>query len=390
MEIFHSMPVGSVLCPHKNEQRQTFSHQKGPLLQHCTPINGTKPKRKGWSICKYCISVYISTPQHTLQDIVSTQASQLAENMATITSLHKALVCILLLLFLPFLSLSEYYLPINPRLEKAYVALQAWKHAITADPKNLTLDWCGPHDLGLLSDLALLHLNSNRFHGGLPEAFERLQLLYELDYLDIRFNRFRGEVPRRVFDLRLDALFLNDNRFAFSLPDSIGNSSLSVLVVANNRISGCFPRSITDMADTLNELILLNASITSCIPEDVGKLKNLTVFDVSFNSLVGPLPDSIGEMRKLEQLNVAHNNLSGDIPESICELPRLKNFTYSYNYFCGEPERCLKVRSRDDRENCIPERPHQRSEEECIAFSSKPVHCDANGCMAPPPPPVHY
>ncbi|RRT73878.1 hypothetical protein B296_00015361 [Ensete ventricosum] len=371
--------------------------------------------------------------------------------MATITSLRKALVCILLLLLLfclPFLSLSEYYLPINPRLEKAYVALQAWKHAITADPKNLTLDWCGPHvcnytgvfcapapddrheltvaavdlnhgriagtlpeDLGLLSDLALLHLNSNRFHGGLPEAFERLQLLYELDvsnnrlqgpfpavvlhlpllkYLDIRFNRFRGEVPRRVFDLRLDALFLNDNQFAFSLPDSIGNSSLSVLVVANNRISGCFPRSITDTADTLNELILLNASITSCIPEDIGKLKNLTVFDVSFNNIVGPLPNSIGEMRKLEQLNVAHNNLSGDIPESICELPRLKNFTYAYNYFCGEPERCLKIRRSDDRENCIPERPHQRSEEECIAFSSKPVHCDSNGCTAPPPPPVHH
>ncbi|KAG6509284.1 hypothetical protein ZIOFF_034677 [Zingiber officinale] len=104
-----------------------------------------------------------------------------------------------------FLSSAHRYPPSNPRLEKAYVALQAWKHAITADPKNITGDWSGPlvcnytgvyctaaldnpsqmtvagidlnHgalqgslpvELGLLSDLALLHLNSNAFRGTLP------------------------------------------------------------------------------------------------------------------------------------------------------------------------------------------------------------------------------
>lgn len=364
-----------------------------------------------------------------------------------------------LLLLLP-LSLSQptYELPpLNPRLEKAYVALQALKHSITSDPKNLTADWLGPHvcnytgvfcapapddpdiltvagldlnhgqisgtlpeDLGLLCDLALLHLNSNRFTGGLPSSLHLLRVLHELDvsnnrlhgpfpsvvldipslkYLDIRFNGFTGNVPDRLFDLKLDAVFVNNNNFQYTLAENIGNSTVSVLVLANIRLAGCIPRSIGNMAGTLNQIVLLNSNLSSCLPPEIGRLTNLTVFDVSFNKLVGPLPDTMGDMKSLEQLDVAHNLLSGEIPESICELPRLKNFTYSYNYFCEEPQRCIKIRRNDDRENCIPFRPKQRPEAECEAFLSRPVHCDGSvGCFAPPPemflspppPAVHY
>ncbi|PKU59057.1 Leucine-rich repeat extensin-like protein 6 [Dendrobium catenatum] len=372
-------------------------------------------------------------------------------------------VFFLLISSFPFHSLSQYPSP-NPRLEKAYIALQAWKHAITSDPKNLTADWCGPHvcnytgvfcapapddpslttvagidlnhgrisgtlpnELSLLSDLALFHLNSNRFSGTLPSSLCDLRRLFELDvsnnrlsgsfpdfvldlpelrFLDLRFNRFRGAVPAEAFNggsaAKLDAFFVNDNQFNFSLPANFGNSTASVIVLANNRIGGCLPASIGGMGKTLNQLVILNTGLTGCIPPEIGNLKRLTVFDVSFNELVGPLPATMGEMKKLEQLDVAHNLLSGEIPEGICELPRLKNFTYSYNFFCDEPKICLKVRRQDDRRNCIPWRPEQRSPEECAAFLSTPVHCDAYGCSTrpppspppptppPPPPPYHY
>ncbi|XP_020579786.1 leucine-rich repeat extensin-like protein 6 [Phalaenopsis equestris] len=345
----------------------------------------------------------------------------------------------LLISTLPFHSLSQFSFP-NPRLEKAYIALQAWKHAITSDPKNLTGNWCGPHvcnytgifcapapddpsittvagidlnhgsisgtlpdHLSLLSDLALFHLNSNRFSGMLPSSLCDLRRLFELDvsnnhlsgpfpdfvlrlpelrFLDLRFNAFLGDVPAEVLNgggsaAKLDAFFINDNNFKFSLPANLGNSKASVIVLANNRIEGTLPASIGGMGKTLNQLVILNTGLAGCIPPEIGNLKRLTVFDVSFNALVGPLPASMGEMKKLEQLDVAHNFLSGEIPEGICELPRLKNFTYSYNYFCGEPQRCLKVRRQDDRRNCIPWRPQQRSPAECAAFLSRPVHCDA-------------
>ncbi|KAJ0982469.1 hypothetical protein J5N97_010724 [Dioscorea zingiberensis] len=220
---------------------------------------------------------------------------------------------------------------LNPRLDKAYIALQAFKHAIVSDPKNFTGDWCGPHvcnytgvycapapddkhiytvagidlnhgnisgclpdDLGLLTDLALLHINSNLFSGTLPESFSSLKLLFELDasnnllsgpfpsvvlklpslkFLDIRFNSFHGDVPKEAFDLKLDAFFVNDNNFQFSLPENIGNSPVSVLVVANNQlINGCLPRSLANMSQTLNEIIIQNSNLSSCIPPELGNL----------------------------------------------------------------------------------------------------------------------
>lgn len=343
---------------------------------------------------------------------------------------------------------------LNPRLLDAFIAFQAWKHSIISDPKNFTSNWCGPNvcnytgvycapppddprtitvagidlnhanisgslpeELGLLTDLALFHLNSNRFYGSIPDSFRHLRLLYELDisnnqfsgefpsvvlylpslkFLDIRFNAFHGKVPSKLFDMQLDALFINNNRFNSSLPENFGNSPVSVVVLANNNISGCFPSSLTKMAGNLTQIILVNMGLTGCLKSDIGLLNQVKVFDVSFNNLVGSLPDSMGEMKSLEQLNVAHNNLSGEVPESICSLPRLENFTYSYNYFCSEPSVCLELSTNDDRKNCIPDRPLQRSPEECKAFYDYPVKCDAFGCssspppLPPPPPPVHY
>lgn len=146
----------------------------------------------------------------------------------------------------------------NNRIQNAYIALQALKQAILSDPLNFTTNWVGsnvcsytgiycaqaldnpnirtvagidlnhadiagylPDELGLLTDLALFHINSNRFCGTVPHTFEKLKLLFELDlsnnrfagkfpkvvlslpvlkFLDIRFNEFEGTVPKELFD----------------------------------------------------------------------------------------------------------------------------------------------------------------------------------------------
>lgn len=123
----------------------------------------------------------------------------------------------------------------NSRLRNAYIALQAWKQAIISDPKNITTNWIGsdvcnytgvfcynapdcpsqrtvagidinhgdiagslPNELGLLYDIALFHLNSNRFCGILPRSFLNLKLLFELDLSN---NRFAGKFPCIVLHL---------------------------------------------------------------------------------------------------------------------------------------------------------------------------------------------
>ncbi|WZZ57338.1 hypothetical protein YC2023_057445 [Brassica napus] len=250
----------------------------------------------------------------------------------------------------------------NSKLRQAYIALQSWKLAILSDPFNFTANWNGS-DLGLLRDLALFHLNSNRFCGEVPLTFNRMKLLYELDlsnnrfvgkfpnvvlslpslkFLDLCFNEFEGKIPSKLFDRKLDAIFLNHNRFPFGIPENMGNSPVSALVLADNDLGGCIPGSIGQMGKTLNELIFSNDNLTGCLPQ-IGNLKKVTVFDVSSNRLRGPLPSSVGNMRSLEELHVANNGFTGVIPPSICQLPNLENFTYSSNFFTGRAPICGAV-----------------------------------------------
>ncbi|PQM34765.1 leucine-rich repeat extensin-like protein 4 [Prunus yedoensis var. nudiflora] len=288
------------------------------------------------------------------------------------------------------------------RLHRAFLALQAWKHVIYSDPYNFIATWVGPsvcnykgvfcapalddpkiqvvagidlnkgdiagflpEELGLLSDLALIHLNSNRFCGILPQSIANLTLLYELD--------LRPLSPQ-LFQKNLDAIFVNNNRFTNVLPATLGGSSASVLVVANNNFGGCLPPSIVSFANTLEELLLINTNLSGCLPQEVGFLYKLRVLDVSYNKLVGPIPYSLAGLSHLEQLNLAHNSMTGIVPDGVCCLPNLANFTFSYNYFCEEEGICQNLTSKgitfDDRQNCLPEKPHQRSQKECNANSS--------------------
>ncbi|GFP80298.1 leucine-rich repeat extensin-like protein 3, partial [Phtheirospermum japonicum] len=234
-----------------------------------------------------------------------------------------------------------------------------------------------PHEIGLLFDLAVFHINSNRFCGPIPQSLTNLQLLHELDlsnnrfagpfpklvlqfrnlkYLDIRYNEFEGEIPNGLFDKHFDAIFINDNRFSSALPENIGNSPVSVVVMANNMLGGCLPASLGNMGPTLREL-----------------------------------PESIGDMGSLEQLNVGGNMMSGAISSKICQLPNLRNFVYGDNYFTGEDTVCLKLPSFDDAMNCFRGRPNQKPEMQCRRFLSQPYNCTSFGCAAasfysPPPP----
>ncbi|XP_020112136.1 leucine-rich repeat extensin-like protein 7 [Ananas comosus] len=174
---------------------------------------------------------------------------------------------------------------------------------------------------GALTGLALLHeldLSNNRFVGAFPGVILDLPALR---YLDLRFNEFEGPIPAALFNRPLDAIFLNSNRLRRPIPANLGDSSASVVVLAHNQLGGCIPPSIGCMADTLNEIVLLDDGLAACVPPEVDLLRHLTVFDVSFNLLRGPLPSSLSGAADLQQLDVAHKRLTGAVPEAVCALP---------------------------------------------------------------------
>ncbi|XWS54166.1 hypothetical protein CRYUN_Cryun10bG0066200 [Craigia yunnanensis] len=71
--------------------------------------------------------------------------------------------------------------------------------------------------------------------------------------------------------------------------------------------------------------------------------------------------------------------MSGIIPMGVCILPNPANFTFSYNFFCEEEGICQNSTSNgiafDDRRNCLPKKPIQRSQKECQAALEYPVDC---------------
>ncbi|EOA33189.1 hypothetical protein CARUB_v100136950mg, partial [Capsella rubella] len=324
----------------------------------------------------------------------------------------------------------------NHRLKRAYIALQAWKKAVYSDPFNTTGNWHGPHvcgytgvfcasalddpnvavvagvdlngadiaghlpaELGLMTDVAMFHLNSNRFCGIIPKSLEKLRLMHEFDvsnnrfvgpfpsvvlswpavkYIDVRYNDFEGQVPPELFKKDLDAIFLNNNRFTSTIPDSIGESSASVVTFAHNKFNGCIPKTIGNMKN-LNEIIFKDNNLGGCFPSEIGKLANVNVFDASMNSFTGVLPPSFVGLTGVEEFDISGNKLTGFVPENICKLPKLVNLTYAFNYFNGQGDLCIPGSrteiALDDTRNCLPDRPKQRSARECAIVISRPVDC---------------
>ncbi|KAE8723765.1 Pollen-specific leucine-rich repeat extensin-like protein 3 [Hibiscus syriacus] len=238
-----------------------------------------------------------------------------------------------------------------------------------------------PVEFGLLTDLALHHLNSNRFCGIIPRSLSKLTRMYEFDisnnrfsgsfprvvttwksirYIDLRFNNFEGCLPPEIFEKDLNALFLNDNHFTCTIPETLGKSTVSAVTFANNKFKGCLPRSVGEMW-RLVELIFTNNEL-------------------------GGLPQSLSSLKKIDILDVPHNKLTGTVLENVCKLPSLFNFTVSYNYFSEESSACVSLGRDhvvlDDTGNRVAGRTKQKLAKECQPVVSRPVDCNKNQYVA--------
>ncbi|VAH49376.1 unnamed protein product [Triticum turgidum subsp. durum] len=328
----------------------------------------------------------------------------------------------------------------NERLYRAYLVIQRFKQTITCDTQGITKTWTGtaicsdtsylgffcekPPNVNeralasvdfngfkleaptvegfvdALPDLALFHANSNDF-GGVVPILRSLQYFYELDvsnnklarcafptdvlgvtnatFVDIRFNRFYGEVPAGLFCSFpiVEAIFVNNNQFSGKIPSNLGDSPVNYLALANNQFTGPIPSSIGRAANTLLEVLFLNNKLSGCLPYELGLLAKATVIDAGTNQLTGTIPASYACLRKVEQLNLADNLLYGEVPDALCRLAypssggHLSNLTLSDNYFTSLGSCCwalIKQGKLNVARNCIPYAPNQRSHEECAGF----------------------
>ncbi|CAN4082169.1 unnamed protein product [Withania somnifera] len=217
-----------------------------------------------------------------------------------------------------------------------------------------------PKELGNISSLLYLNLESNQFSGSVPSELGKL--IY-LQTLILSSNQLVGEVPTSFSELvNLTDFRINDNNFSGQIPDFIQNwKQLTRLEMHATGLEGPIPSNIsllnklTDLRISdiggpvqafpslsdimgLHNLVLRNCSLSGELPAYIWAMKDLQTLDVTFNKLVGEIPNNISARNMLTFVFLTGNMLSGDIPESI--LKNGINVDLSYNNFTWQgPDR---------------------------------------------------
>ncbi|KAL3527168.1 hypothetical protein ACH5RR_011824 [Cinchona calisaya] len=189
--------------------------------------------------------------------------------------------------------------------------------------------------LANISYLQLLDLsNLKDLKGRIPSELGKLSRLTHL-FLDT--NKLTGSIPGKFRNLyNLKKLYLSDNLLSGTVPFSIFESltSLSELGLSGNKLSGPIPSSIEKLV-SLTKFDIHQNFFSGSIPESIGNLKNLENVDFSYNQLTGKIPQSIGGLSNLVWLYLNHNQLTGSIPASISGLVSLKSCVLSENKLTG-------------------------------------------------------
>ncbi|XP_027091698.1 uncharacterized protein [Coffea arabica] len=206
-------------------------------------------------------------------------------------------------------------------------------HLTTIDLSQNALYGTIPSNIGNLSRLVLLNLESNNFSGVIPIQISHLT---NLRYLSLSNNSLHGSIPKEVTFLKsLVELSLMLNDLTGSIPTSIGNlTNLTFLYLRDNKLSGHIPSGIGNLTK-LAELSLETNQLSGTFPEEIGKLRSLTLLSLADNKLTGSIPKSIGNLGDLSLLYLHQNFLSGPIPKEFGNLKLLTDIRIFTNKLGG-------------------------------------------------------
>lgn len=199
-----------------------------------------------------------------------------------------------------------------------------------------------PLEIGQLSTLERLIATNNSLAGSLPQTFN---LLGSLKELDLRFNALQNvdvvaELPRLELLVvshnaiqgfqhsfsKLRALHMDSCPITrFNISNAV--PTLKLLNLSNAKIAA-LAESLFEKLPNLEKLILDGNHIVS-LPPQISKLKKLEHFSC-FNNELSTLPKEIGQLQELRFLDLHENNLKV-IPGEIWQLARLGTLNLSSN-----------------------------------------------------------
>lgn len=129
--------------------------------------------------------------------------------------------------------------------------------------------------------------------------------------------------------------FANAKNDVESIPDEIGKL---VNLTEINLLKSYSLKRISPEIGRLSQLKLLNAALTQleALPSEIGQLKNLEQLNVTATKLT-VIPDEVGNIASLKKLDI-HSNEIEFLPDSICNLTKLEELDASYLKLTVLPE----------------------------------------------------
>lgn len=237
-----------------------------------------------------------------------------------------------------------------------------------------------PSGIGNLVNLAVLQMALNSLTGEIPKALGNCRSLI---WLDLFSNNLTGPIPLELANNSglISPGSISGKQFAFvrneggtsckgagglvefkgiradrlesyrivhySCPSTriytgvtmytfSSNGTMIYLDLSYNFLSGTIPENLGSVA-FLQVFNLGHNMLTGTIPSSLGNLKAVGVLDLSHNYLEGLIPGSLGSLSFLSDLDVSNNNLTGLIP-SGGQLTTFPASRYANNSgLCGLP-----------------------------------------------------
>merc|ERR1712084_154051 len=177
-----------------------------------------------------------------------------------------------------------------------------------------------PQEIGYLSHLRNLTLESNDIAGPLPSTITKLTNLLAFN---LRDNKIGGKLPKNMEQFKSLLYFhMPDNKLTGSIPPGLGNiKSLQSINLKENQLSGIIPLELLNLKE-LKKLNLAKNGLLGQIPDAIGNIKTLQEINLSNNMFNGYVPASIAEIENLRELDLVRNDFDQgqSIPSEICML----------------------------------------------------------------------
>ncbi|XP_070018353.1 receptor-like protein 9DC3 [Nicotiana sylvestris] len=183
-----------------------------------------------------------------------------------------------------------------------------------------------PKWLGILPNLKILILRSNKLHGSIRASRNR-NLFSQLQVLDLSSNAFNGNLPTVFFE-NFQAMKINDENM--STPMYVGYEYYSVTITTKG-LNLVFVQVLT----TNIVIDLSKNGFEGQIPSSIGDLIGLRTLNLSHNGLEGLIPTSLQYLSVLESLDLSFNKIGGGIPQQLVSLTSLEVLNLSHNHLIG-------------------------------------------------------